>query len=259
MLDDADGGQASSSIAAVLAGMQERLDGLPDRLGHQRYFLATYRRMTAAVGEAVQAGRFQDPAWVERWDVSFVSFYLRALDREMAGQEGVPAPWRRAFASPPELPPVRHVLLGINAHINLDLPQALLALISDNDFDDPALMAIRRRDHQAVDTVLASRVASESDQLAGPDGLRLLDQLLLPLNRWGSRRFLREARAKVWQNTLILHQARGQGTRELESKLQELERLADAKVAELLRPGQVLLRLTLRGFGVRLSPLSSSS
>ena len=53
-----------------------------------------------------------------------------------------PGPWRQSFSAA-DLPPLRHVLLGINAHINFDLPQALLALITDDEFDDPALIARR--------------------------------------------------------------------------------------------------------------------
>jgi hypothetical protein len=46
------------------------------------------------------------------------------------------------------------VLLGMNAHINYDLPQALIAVISDEQFDDPALLARRESDHRAIDQVL---------------------------------------------------------------------------------------------------------
>ena len=48
--------------------MQQRLDQLPDRLQHQRVFLATYRRMTAAVGEAIRNGSFEDPAFDDHRD-----------------------------------------------------------------------------------------------------------------------------------------------------------------------------------------------
>jgi uncharacterized protein DUF5995 len=54
----------------------------------------------------------------------------------------------------------------MNAPINYDLPQALLAVITDEEFGDPALLARRRSDHQAIDRVLASRVAAEDDELA---------------------------------------------------------------------------------------------
>ena len=41
----------------------------------------------------------------------------------------MPRPWRLAFEAPADLPALRQVLLGINAHVNYDLPQALLAVI----------------------------------------------------------------------------------------------------------------------------------
>jgi hypothetical protein len=37
------------------------------------------------------------------------------------------------------------------------------------------------------------------------------------------------------------------------ARLRELEQLSAAKVADLRRPGQVILRLAIRGFGVELS------
>ena len=58
--------------------------------------------------------------------------------------------------APADLSPVRHVLLGMNAHINYDLPQALLAVITDREFADPALLARREADHRAIDEVLAA-------------------------------------------------------------------------------------------------------
>ena len=123
-------------------------------------------------------GYFEDPAWVERWDVVFADLYLDALDADLAGSAAVPRPWRLAFDAPPSLPPLRHVLLGINAHINYDLPQALLAVISDEEFADPALLDRRRRDHERIDGVLAARVAAEDDELAPRSARSLLDRLL---------------------------------------------------------------------------------
>jgi hypothetical protein len=48
--------------------MRERLDGLSPEQRHLREFLGTYRRTTPAVGKAVDAGEFEDSAWVERRD-----------------------------------------------------------------------------------------------------------------------------------------------------------------------------------------------
>src|SRR5690349_2497093 len=97
----------AEAVAAVVSRMQSRLDGLSPEQGYLREFLGTYLRTTLAVGKAVDAAHFEDPAWVEQWDVVFAELYLAALDTHLAG--GTPTrPWRLAFEAPPELPPLRH-------------------------------------------------------------------------------------------------------------------------------------------------------
>ncbi len=241
------------TIDSVVRAMQQRLDALGPRHGARRVFLQTYQRTTAAVGAAVRDGTFADPEWVERWDVAFADLYLDALDADLAGGR-VPRPWRLAFDAPAELPPLRHVLLGINAHINYDLPQALLAVITDAELADPAVLARRRLDHERIDGVLSGRVAAEDAELAARSARSLLDRVLQPVNRLSSRRFLTEARQKVWHNTLELHRARVAGASQLAARLAELEVLSAARIADLLAPRQVLLRLAVAGFGVVLPP-----
>jgi hypothetical protein len=241
-------------IGAVLTAMQDRLDAFPPDRASQRLFLDTYRRTTQAVGTAIEEARFEDPWWVERWDVVFADLYLAALDLDLAGSDQVPRPWRLAFDAPPELPALRHVLLGINAHINYDLPQALLRVISDAEFADPALLDRRRRDHERIDGVLSGRVAAEDDELVAVSGRSVVDRFLQPLNRLSSQRFLREARQKVWHNTAELQRARVVGEEAYAVRLAELEVLSAARIADLLAPGQVLLRLAVAGFGVVLPP-----
>ena len=232
-----------------MAALLEPLEAARDK---RRYFHATYQRTTIAVAGELGRGGFADAEWVERWDVVFAGLYLDALEADMAGR--TPArPWVIAFGAPSGLPPLRHVLLGMNAHINYDLPQALVAVISDEEFGDAALLARREADHRAIDNVLAARVAAEDEELARLSGPPpLLDQLLRPLNRLGSQRFLREAREKVWANAAALSRARRQGPDAYLAVLAQLEELSAAKVAQLQAPGQVLLKLAATGFGVRL-------
>jgi hypothetical protein len=236
-------------LQGVLDEMQQRLDSVPAG-SSRKHFLGTYLRTTMAIGEAIHDGVFEDPDWVERLDVVFADLYLDAYHLHLAAAP-VPRPWRLAFDASSDLQPLRHVLLGINAHINFDLPQALLHVIAVDEFDNSELLDVRRRDHERIDGVLASRVAAEDD-LLGPG--TLLDRLLTPFNRLASKRLLAEARRKVWHNTFELHRARVAGPQTSATRLAELEVLSAAKVAALLEPGQVLLRLALSGFGVKLPP-----
>ena len=219
-------------------------------------FHNTYLRTTEAVARALRDGFFADPEWVDRWDVAFANLYLDALDADRRG-EPVPEPWAVAFrtaAAQPDLPAVRHVLLGMNAHINYDLPQALLAVISDAEFGDPQVRARREADHRRIDEVLSVRVGAEDAELQQTEpAVTWQDRVLQPLNRMATRRFLRESREKVWANALELSKARAAGPDSYASRLAELEKLSGARVADLERPGPVLLRLAARGFGVRLA------
>ncbi|MEO7259965.1 MAG: DUF5995 family protein [Jatrophihabitantaceae bacterium] len=247
---------AGSAVAGVAALMRQRLDSLPPDAGHRAHFLSAYLRTTEAVGSALHEGLFSDPEWVERWDVAFAELYITAHDAELAGDSAAVArPWQLAFAAPAALPALRHVLLGINAHVNYDLPQALLAVISPQDFTDPDVIGCRRRDHERIDTVLANQVKAEDAEIT--DHRRLLDRALAPLNRLSSKRFLREARQKVWHNVGELQTARLLGEGAYRIRLAELEVLSAARIADLLAPGQVLLRLAVAGFGVSLPPPAS--
>ena len=242
-------------IDEVIAQMSAQAAGLR-RAGDARLaFHATYLRTTEAVAAALRAGMFADADWVDRWDVAFARLYTDALEAGLRG-EPVPAPWAVAFGAAerqPGLAPVRHVLLGMNAHINYDLPQALLAVISDEEFANPAVRAAREADHRRIDEVLAVRVREEDAELQRLGQVRTWrDAVLQPLNRMATQRFLRESRAKVWANALQLSLARQAGPDSYARRLAELEELCRMRVADLVRPGPVLLRLAAGGFGVRL-------
>jgi len=243
-------------VGALIARMEADLADLEAAGDRRRHFHATYLRTTRAVADEIARGGFVDGDWMRRWDVAFAEFYLDALDADRAGRP-VAGPWRIAFDAArdrTDLPPLRHVLLGMNAHINYDLPQALLAVISSAEFDDAAVLARRAADHRHVDDVLLDRMAAEDDELTAQGSQGPLDRLLRPFNRAGTKRFLAEARAKVWHNATVLDAARRSrdGGDRYEPVLADLERLCAARIAELVAPGQVLLKLARRGFGVRL-------
>ena len=161
----------------------------------------------------------------------------------------MPRPWRLAFDAPADLPPLRHVLLGINAHVNYDLPQAMLAVISPDDFADPVLLGRRRRDHERIDAVLAGRVAAEDDQLsagqtrAGPAAPAAQPAGVPAVPPGGPAEGLaRRGRAAC--------RPAARSAASYRQRLGELQALSAARIADLLAPGQVLLRLAVAGFGV---------
>ena len=89
------------------------------RLG---YFAVHYRNVTIKVKEGILAGSFEDGARMERLDVAFANRYLDALKRYRQGEEPSKC-WHTSFRAAENWHPIilQHLLLGINAHINLDL------------------------------------------------------------------------------------------------------------------------------------------
>jgi hypothetical protein len=117
----------------------------------------------------------------------------------------------------------------------------------DRSWVERVMLHRREHDHRRIDEVLAARVADEGDELAAVSHRTLLDRLLTPLNRVASRRFIAEARRKVWRNAAVLDRARRIGLPAYERAVRELERCSAARVADLCRPGQVIVRGGGRG------------
>lgn len=109
-------------LIAALDAILERTEAEPSRLG---YFAALYRKVTVRVKEGIAAGECDDGERMERLDVAFGRRYVEAYDRLQRG-EAPSESWQKAFeaAADERLLILQHLLLGINAHINLDLPLA---------------------------------------------------------------------------------------------------------------------------------------
>ena len=97
-----------------------------DASGH---FPAMYARVTERVQVAAASGRFDDAVRMERFADAFAAWYLRPR----TGGDQVPACWQATFdvADDSHLMIVQHLLLGINAHVNHDLPQVVVELAPD--------------------------------------------------------------------------------------------------------------------------------
>lgn len=91
----------------------------PSRLG---YFACLYRKMTIAVKEGIAGNLFADGPRMEKLDVIFASRYLTAYDAFTQNAAATKS-WQIAFeaAAKNDYVVLQHLILGINAHINIDL------------------------------------------------------------------------------------------------------------------------------------------
>ncbi len=107
----------------------QTLSRLGRELGHNApkfaLFVQAYQISLASATVHLDSGRFTHPGAMRQYFTAFANRYRLALSRWLAGAP-VAAPWRIAFevASDGQAAHWRDLLLGINAHINHDLPLA---------------------------------------------------------------------------------------------------------------------------------------
>ena len=115
------------SVAGAIARMEAIAAALPAADG-----LACFNRMyldvTQQVNSQLSQGFFADPAFMTALDVAFANLYFAAADAAST-PAAVPLAWRplaarRAVAG---IEPVQFALAGMNAHINHDLPVAVVS------------------------------------------------------------------------------------------------------------------------------------
>jgi hypothetical protein len=85
-----------------------------------------YRATTVRVKAGIEKGIFVDGPRMERFVTAFANRYLAALDA--VGGTGPARAWQVAFdaAVRPHTMILQHVLVGMNAHINYDLPLVVI-------------------------------------------------------------------------------------------------------------------------------------
>lgn len=156
-------------VIRQLTAIVERSEAAESRLG---CFAAMYRRTTAAV--LAEIDTFEDPARMTRLDVVFAGRYLDALAAFQGGGQP-PKAWAVAFqaAADPEPIVLQHLVLGMNAHINLDLGIAAAAVAPG------AALPGLRNDFLKINAILASLVRTVMGELSRVSPLLgLLEQVV---------------------------------------------------------------------------------
>lgn len=114
-----------TTIDGVLDELDDIIETTVDEGSPLAIFAFVYRRTTAKIAEGIEKGQFEDPQRMERFDVDFAKKYIRAF-WGYRHDKPVSFVWKIAFdaaVDPDGRRPVilQHLLLGMNAHINLDL------------------------------------------------------------------------------------------------------------------------------------------
>jgi uncharacterized protein DUF5995 len=140
-------------VDATIREMQRRFAPLVTSCDHDAVFALAYLRTTQAYRLAVDdPAFFDDNGFVNHEDALFASMYFKAYDDWHAGRlADVPRAWAIAFQTSRDRTDrgAGDLLLGMNAHVNRDLPFALYAvgLVARDGTS-------RKPDHNKVNVIL---------------------------------------------------------------------------------------------------------
>lgn len=175
------------------------------------YFAALYRKVTIAVKDKIGTGYFEDDERMERLDVVFASRYLAAYEQYQKGEEPTKS-WMVTFEKGKDnrLIVLQHLLLGMNAHINLDLGIAAAEITTAATIED------LKGDFNKINDLLAyltKDVESELSQIWTPliwilKRTRKVDDFLIGFNmklaRNGAWKFAKKLSEKQAKERAIL-------------------------------------------------------
>jgi hypothetical protein len=166
----------TTTIDEVLAGMDAVIADARERGDRRGYFAVLYRKVTAKVKEGVEAGFFDDGERMVRLDCLFADRYLDAIAAADAGRTPRRS-WELTFDAGERWRPLilQHLLIGINAHINLDLGIAAARCSPGDELPD------LRRDYDRVNAILAAMIATIQEDL------QQVSPWLRWLDRFGAR------------------------------------------------------------------------
>jgi hypothetical protein len=162
----------AQNIDEVIVLLERIIADYRDRQSPLAYFPALYRAVSLRVKRGIARGEFEDGPRMDRFDTMFANRYFAALDALRAGAGvAVPKAWRVAFGAETRAKTtiLQHLLLGVNAHINFDLPFA-----ASDVAPGPALPGLHS-DYLAINAILA-QVYDEVQEVV--DGLSPLLHIL---------------------------------------------------------------------------------
>jgi uncharacterized protein DUF5995 len=190
------------AVVDQLTELQGILCQVPPLLGENPLcdFNKLYLTITESVLERLYDGKFADPAFLSRLDVEFATRYFDALRAWSDGSPHCPQVWSGLFhrIGGPDCRPLPSACAGVNAHINFDLPFALVTTF-DHLGSDPVDDSDQHHDYLQINEIFAEAIPGlrrgylEKWQL-------LIDTMNGDLDDWWQGEMVNYTRNVAWRN-----------------------------------------------------------
>jgi hypothetical protein len=219
-----------ATIADVISTLDSITRECAETQSRASYFAALYKRMTMAVAVGIQKERFEDGPRMEALDILFAKRYLAAYEAFRNGED-CSSSWQHALTGCGDhsFIVLQHLLLGINAHVNLDLAISAAELAPGDTIHN------LEKDFNYINVLIADLI---------DDVQKCLEEVWFPMrllrnviNRQGTAVLnfsMGAARKTAWANAVILA---GMNTTEKAAHIRSMDRMVRHIGERISHPG----------------------
>jgi len=207
MLDEIIARPPAGTVDDVLQSLTAIDQSLADADG-LRCFNHLYLAVTEAVQDAVANQTFNDNSWIAQLDVIFANLYFDALRLGAAQPSVAPSAWRPLLVARDEtgIQKIQFALAGMNAHINRDLPVAIVKIFQATG-GAPDRRGAHYADYERVNGILET-VETQVKQEFTTGIVGVVDAAAGPVDDVLAMWSIRAARDAAWTHAELLWQVR---------------------------------------------------
>ena len=195
--------RAVTTIRDVISVLQDMDSLLPSDDG-LKWFNLLYLKVSESVRDNPPPAGWEAPQWLERLDVVFANLYFDAVVNWQRNPTKTARSWVPLFESRrrPDIMRIQFALAGMNAHINHDLPIALVQVNNEKGVQ-PDRRSAEYRDFEYVNNILEAAEAKIKPYVATgivgviDEDLGEVDDVIAMWN-------VRKARETAWVNAELL-------------------------------------------------------
>ena len=228
----------AQSIDQVIHDLDEIIQETKDNKSRLGYFPALYRKVTVEVKKGIEKKLFDDGERMERLDIIFANRYIEAFHQYKNAGNPTQS-WKLAFDAAQDWRPIvlQHLLIGMNAHIHLDLGIAAALSVENGD------LSSLRGDFDKINQILASLLNDVQQDLAEVwPLLKIFDLAVGDLDERLSRFGIEIARGRAWQVAKDIVTC---APAEIESRIHELDQKTYKLGRMILAPGKIFQMILL--------------
>jgi hypothetical protein len=203
-------GPPVTSVDEAIARMQMIEQSLPTADG-LACFNRMYLEVTRDVHHRLAQGFFSDGPFMSTLDTMFANIYFEAVDALAHPPSPIPKAWQPLMEArtQPGIYPIQFALAGMNAHINHDLPIALVRTCTE--LGTAPADGTHHADYQKVDALLDAAEQSVRQSFESGEALqedRHAQEVLDLVGNWS----INSARDVAWDTALALWRSRDDPT-----------------------------------------------